>query len=214
MSTRTIARRAALAGATTVAALALAACGGADHSTSGSGHGMPGMGASATPPTGASASFGAADVMFAQMMIPHHQQAVEMADLAATRAADPEVKKLAGEIRAAQAPEIATMTGWLGTWGAPVPAASAGHGTSMPAMDHGMPGMMSDADMAKLTAASGADFDRQFLTMMIAHHEGAITMAQEETAKGANADAKALAERIVTAQQGEIATMKKILDRL
>ncbi|MFC4148754.1 DUF305 domain-containing protein [Micromonospora mangrovi] len=216
MFTRTIARRAALAGATTVTALALAACGGADDSPAGSGHGMPGMGASAgaTASAGASASFGAADVMFAQMMIPHHQQAVEMADLAAGRAADPEVKKLAGEIRAAQAPEIATMTGWLGAWGAPAPAASAGHGTSMPGMDHGMPGMMSDADLGRLKAASGADFDRQFLTMMIAHHEGAITMAKEEIAKGVDTDAKALAERIATAQRGEIDTMRKILDRL
>ena len=77
-----------------------------------------------------------------------------------------------------------------------------------------MPGMMSDADLAKLKAASGADFDRQFLTMMIAHHEGAITMAKEETAKGVNPDAKSLAGRIVTAQQGEIDTMNKILDRL
>ena len=152
--------------------------------------------------------------MFVQMMIPHHQQAVQMAELAETRAADPEVKKLAGEIKAAQAPEIATMTGWLTAWGMPAPSASAGHGTSMPGMDHGMPGMMSDADLAKLAAASGTEFDRQFLTMMIAHHEGAITMAKDEVARGVNADAKALAQQIITAQQGEIDTMKKILDRL
>ncbi|WP_260428719.1 DUF305 domain-containing protein [Micromonospora globispora] len=214
MFIRTIARRAALAGVTTVAALTLAACGGADHSTSGSGHGMPGMGGTGAPSAGASASFGQADVMFAQMMIPHHQQAVQMAELAETRAADPEVKKLAGQIKAAQAPEIATMTGWLTGWGMPAPSASAGHGTSMPGMDHGMPGMMSDADLAKLAATSGTDFDRQFLTMMIAHHEGAITMAKDEVAKGVNADANALAQQIITAQQGEIDTMKKILDRL
>ncbi|PWR16148.1 DUF305 domain-containing protein [Micromonospora sicca] len=212
MFTRTIARRAALAGATALAALALAACGDADHSTSGSGHNMPGMGGAGTPTVGASASFAEADVMFARMMIPHHQQAVEMAELADSRAADPEVKKLAGQIKAAQAPEIATMNGWLTAWGAPAPSASAGHGT--PGMTHGMPGMMSDADLAKLEAASGVDFDRQFLTMMIAHHEGAITMAQEEIASGAKPDARALAERIVTAQRGEIDLMNKILDRL
>ncbi|MGW5667601.1 DUF305 domain-containing protein [Micromonospora sp. NPDC003776] len=211
MFTRTLARRAALAGATVTAALVLAACGG-DHSTSGSGHGMPGMGGTGTPAAGASASFGDADVMFAQMMIPHHQQAVAMAELAESRAADPELKKLAAQIKGAQAPEIATMSGWLTAWGRPVPSASAGHG--MPGMDHGMPGMMSDADMGKLAASSGTDFDRQFLTMMIAHHEGAITMAKDELAQGANPAAKALAQQIVTAQQGEIDTMKKVLDRL
>ncbi|WP_446218091.1 DUF305 domain-containing protein [Micromonospora sp. IBHARD004] len=212
MSTRIIARRAAVAGATALAALALVACGDADHSTSGSGHGMPGMGG--TPDPAASVSVGDADVMFARMMIPHHEQAVRMAELADSRATDPEVKKLAGQIKAAQAPEIATMTGWLAAWGVPAPSASAGHGTSMPGMDHGMPGMISEADLAKLAAASGVDFDRQFLTMMIAHHEGAVTMAQEEIASGANPEAKALAQRIVTAQRGEIDTMNKILDRL
>lgn len=135
MFTRTLVRRAALAGATVTAALALAACGGTDHSTAGSGHGT-GSAGSGSPSAGA--SFGDADVMFAQRMIPHHRQAVEMAGLAEGRAADPEVKKLAGQIEAAQAPEIATMTGWLAAWGRPVPSASAGHG--MPEMDHGMRG--------------------------------------------------------------------------
>lgn len=208
MFTRTLARRAALAGVTVTVALALAACG--DDSTSGSG--TPGPGGSGTPAAGASASFGDADVTFAQMMIPHHQQAVAMAELAGTRAADPELRKLAGQIKDAQAPEIATMTGWLAGWGRPMPSASSGHG--MPGMDHGMPGMMPDADMTKLAAASGTDFDRQFLTMMIAHHEGAITMAKDELARGANPDAKALAQQIVTAQQGEIDTMRKMLGRL
>ncbi|MEH0938161.1 DUF305 domain-containing protein [Micromonospora psammae] len=211
MSTRTIARRAALAGATLTAALALAACGGG-HSA-GSGHDMPGTGAPASASPGASASFGDADVMFAQMMIPHHQQAVRMSELAESRAGDAEVRKLATQIKAAQAPEIATMTGWLTAWGRPVPSGgpSGGH---LPGMDHGMPGMMSDADMAKLAAASGREFDRQFLTMMIAHHEGAITMAKQEIAGGANADAEAMAQQIVTAQRSEIDTMRKILGRL
>ncbi|MBM0259611.1 DUF305 domain-containing protein [Micromonospora sp. 4G55] len=209
MSTRTIARRAALAGVALSAALALAACGSDDHQA-GSGHDMPGAGAPAGPSASASATFGDADVMFAQMMIPHHQQAVRMSELADSRAEDPEVKHLAAQIKAAQAPEIATMTGWLTAWGRPVPSGSPSGGHH----DHGMPGMMSDADMAKLAAASGQEFDRQFLTMMIAHHEGAITMAEEELASGANADAKAMAQQIVNAQQGEIDAMKKILARL
>ncbi|MGY0006767.1 DUF305 domain-containing protein [Micromonospora sp. I033] len=209
MSTRILARRAALAGATFAAALTLAACGG-DHSTSG--HGSPGAARTGTATAGAPASFGEADVMFAQMMIPHHQQAVAMSELAESRAADPEVKRLAGQIKAAQAPEIATMSGWLAAWGRPAPSTAAGHG--MPGMDHGMPGMMSEAEMARLGAASGSDFDRQFLTMMIAHHEGAITMAREELARGANPDTRALAQQILTGQQGEIDAMRKMLDRL
>ncbi|MCM0675744.1 DUF305 domain-containing protein [Micromonospora phytophila] len=210
MTTRTIARRAALAGATFTAALALSACGG-DHP--GMGHGTPGTtGSAVTASGGASAApVDDADVMFAQMMIPHHRQAVEMADLAATRAVDPEVKRLAGEIKAAQAPEIATMSGWLAAWGRPVQSP----GAEMPHMDHGgMPGMMSEADMAELAAATGREFDRRFLTMMIAHHEGAVTMAQTEIAEGANAEAKSLAQQIVTTQRAEIDTMKKILGRL
>ncbi|MFI5486764.1 DUF305 domain-containing protein [Micromonospora echinaurantiaca] len=206
MFTPTIARRAALAGAATVV-LALTGCAG-DHSPSGMGHDQPRSTASGAS-AGASA-FGPADVMFAQMMIPHHQQAVEMADLAATRAADPAVKRLAGQIKAAQAPEIATMSGWLAAWGRPMPSP----GGKMPHMDHGMPGMMSAADMARLAAVSGREFDRQFLTMMIAHHEGAITMAEDELAEGANPDAKKLAQEIITAQRAEITTMREILARL
>ncbi|MFG1761392.1 DUF305 domain-containing protein [Micromonospora echinofusca] len=207
MTTRTLARRAALAGVAVTTALTLAACGGDDHPSPGAGHGTPGTGGPAATATGA-ATFGDADAMFAQMMIPHHRQAVEMADLAPSRAADPEVKRLAAEIKAAQAPEIATMSGWLSAWGRPVPSPG-----GMPHMDHGMPGMMSDADMTKLAAATGREFDRQFLTMMIAHHEGAITMARDELARGVNAEAKALAQQIVSTQQAEIDTMRKILGR-
>ncbi|MFI7577698.1 DUF305 domain-containing protein [Micromonospora sp. NPDC049497] len=208
MNTRTIARRAALAGVTVTAAVVLTACGG-DHSSGGN-HGMPAA-TGAAPSAGASAAtVDDADVMFAQMMIPHHQQAVEMADLATTRAGDSEVKRLAGQIKAAQGPEVATMSGWLAEWGRPVPSP----GAEMPHMDHGMPGMMSEADMSKLAAASGREFDRQFLTMMIAHHEGAVTMAQTELSEGADPRGKDLAQQIITSQQAEIATMRKILDRL
>ncbi|MBQ1072735.1 DUF305 domain-containing protein [Micromonospora sp. C31] len=207
MTTRTLARRAALAGVVVTVALAVAACGGDDHSSPDAGHGTSGTGGPAVTATGA-AAFGDADVMFAQMMVPHHRQAVEMADLAATRAADPEVKRLAVEIKAAQAPEIATMSGWLAAWGRPVPSPG-----GMPHMDHAMPGMMSDADMAELGAAAGREFDRQFLTMMIAHHEGAVTMARDVLARGAHAEAKALAQQIISTQQAEIDTMRKILGR-
>ncbi|GAB3795798.1 DUF305 domain-containing protein [Micromonospora zhanjiangensis] len=224
-----------MAGVSLTAAAVLVGCGSSDdHSAAGGGHGSP----TATAPSDgtSSAVHNAADMMFAQMMIPHHQQAVAMAGLAATRAADPEVKQLAAQIKDAQAPEIVTMSGWLTAWGAPTPTGTptampgsampgmdhggtampgmSQGGSSMPGMDHGMPGMMSDADMTRLAAASGRDFDRQFLTMMIAHHEGAITMARTEAAQGANGDAKALAGRISTTQQAEIDTMKTILARI
>lgn len=205
--TRTLARRAALTGTILLAGVVLSACGSTD-----SPHNMPGMGnATSAPANSAAAASNDADVAFAQQMIPHHQQAVAMATLADTRAADPEVKKLAGQIKAAQDPEIATMTGWLTAWGKP---------TAMPSMDHGMdmggaamPGMMSAADMTKLTAAAGKAFDTQFLQTMIAHHQGAITMAKDEITKGGNADAIALAKQIITAQEAEIVTMKAILAR-
>jgi len=141
------------------------------------------------------------------MMIPHHQQAVEMAAMADGRAASAEVKDLAAKIKAAQQPEIDTMNQWLTTWGKPTAAPEMGHGSA----GHGM---MSDADMAKMMNAKGAGFDKQFLTMMIAHHEGAITMARDETAKGSNTDAKALAEKIVADQQAEITAMRGMLGKL
>ncbi|MCW2638504.1 MAG: hypothetical protein JWP76_810 [Dactylosporangium sp.] len=203
-----LARRAALAGAAVIAAVTLAACGSHDNGHN-SGSGMPVMNhssASSQP----SATFNSADVMFAQMMIPHHQQAVEMATLAETRAADPQVKTLAAQIKAAQAPEIATMTKWLTAWGQPT-AMPSGH--DMGGMSHGMPGIMSDADMAKLKAATGTEFDKQFLQMMIEHHKGAIQMARDEQANGANPDAKALAARIIQTQQAEIDTMQKLLSQ-
>ena len=90
-----------------------------------------------------------------------------------------------------------------------------GGGMDMGGMGHGgQSGMMSDADMAKLKAAGGKDFDKQFCTMMIAHHQGAIAMAKDELANGTNGDAKTLAQKIITAQQAEIDTMNKILARL
>lgn len=201
---------AATAAAGAVLAL-VAGCGGTDSGSMGPD--MAGMSSSAPAATTASASptaaFNDADVMFAQMMIPHHQQAVEMADLAATRAADKEVKELAAKIKAAQDPEIQTMQGWLTAWGKPMPSEGMDHG-----MGHDMPGMMSEDDMKKLETAKGGAFDRQFAKLMIAHHEGAIQMARTEQTQGSNAEAKELAKTIETAQQAEVAQLREILDRL
>lgn len=211
--TRTHVRRALLAGALTATVALLAACG------SDGGHGGMSSNPSGTAAATGSTAHNTADVMFAQMMIPHHQQAVEMSTLAATRANDSEVKTLAAQILAAQQPEIETMTAWLSAWGSSMPAMTGG--MDMGGMGHGatmsagmMAGMASDADMAALTAATGTDFDKRFCRLMIAHHEGAIAMAKTEVAQGTNSAAKTMAQQIITSQQAEIDEMNAILARL
>src|SRR5690625_2945483 len=114
--------------------------------------------------------------MFAQMMIVHHEGAIEMADLAVEQASSEEVRSLAERIYAAQGPEIEEMTSWLEAWGedtAPM-GGMEGHG----GMD--MEGMSQEEAMAELESLSGAEFDRRFLELMIAHHRGAVDMAQSE----------------------------------
>ncbi|MBI4939576.1 MAG: DUF305 domain-containing protein [Actinobacteria bacterium] len=173
--------------------------------------GMSSSSAAAAAPSSSAAADPASmqgDVEFAQGMIPHHEQAIEMADLALKNASSAQVKDLATQIKAAQDPEIQTMRGWLKTWGAE---------EDMAGMDHsgmdmgGMPGTMSDDDMKKLGAAKGAEFDRMWLQLMIAHHQGALTMANQELATTADPKVKTLAEAIVSGQTKEIDTMKGLL---
>lgn len=149
-----------------------------------------------------------ADVAFAQQMIPHHEQAVEMADLVDEADASPEVTALAAQIKAAQDPEITTMEGWLDDWDEQ--ASDDDDDDDHMGMDMG-DGMMSDDDMGMLGRLSGEDFDRSWLTMMVAHHEGAITMAEQEIEDGTFPAATDLARQIIAAQQQEIATMKGLL---
>ncbi|TMR14367.1 DUF305 domain-containing protein [Nonomuraea turkmeniaca] len=192
----------------TIAAGALAlvgACGGSSDS-------MAGYKAMSQPtPTATmtgeqpSPTFNDADVMFAQMMILHHEQAIEMAELASAQASDAEIKDLASKIKESQEQEIQTMEGWLSEWGKPTPS---------PGMGHEMPGAMSEEDMQKLESAQGKDFDRLFAKQMIAHHQGAIKMARMEEAGGANPQARELAKTIVTTQQEEVTQLRQILDRL
>ena len=175
----------------------LAGCGGA--------HDMDDMGmASPSSTTGASA----ADAMFAQMMIPHHEQAVEMSTLAETRASSPEIKELAAEIKGAQQPEIDQMTAWLEEWGMPVMSgmdAMGEHG------GHGMSGMLTDDQLQQLADASGPEFDRLFAEFMILHHEGAIDMA-EDVVDSKDPRVAALAAAIIKTQAEEIAQMGAFLD--
>lgn len=160
----------------------------------------PGGGTSSTDATG---EFNAADSMFTVMMIPHHEQAVEMSDLLLGKTrVDQEVLQLAQQIKDAQAPEIELMQSWLDAWGIP----SAGE------MNHG-DGMMSAGDMAALEAAEGAEASRLFLEQMIVHHQGAIEMAETELTNGINPDVLDLAEAIIDAQTAEIATMQELLEQ-
>lgn len=175
----------------------------------------------ATPDGGgtiaAEATFNDADVAFAQGMVPHHRQAVEMADLALDPAAGASeaVLDLATRVKSAQDPEIVVMTGWLQQWGAPVTADSAdGHDMSDMSDDGDMAGMMSDEEMDALAGTQGADFDRLWVEMMIEHHRGAITMAEIEQADGVSSEAVALAGEIVAAQQAEVDEMTALLDQL
>ena len=161
----------------------------------------------------AAAEHNDADTTFATSMVPHHAQAIEMAQLAADRATSSEVKELAGQIEQAQGPEIVQLQGFLAAWGEEAAPTGMGgmHGTSGMDGMGAMPGMMSDQQMKQLQAASGAAFDRMWLQMMIEHHTGAIAMARTELSSGANAEAKDLAQKVVDAQQSEITTMKQLL---
>lgn len=165
-----------------------------------------------SPASGDAAEYNDADVQFAQEMIPHHEQAVIMAQMAESHADSTAVQELAAKIEAAQAPEIETMTQWLEDWGQDPASGGMDHGD----MGHGssseMPGMMDEDDLADLDGAMGGDWDQMFLTMMITHHEGAIEMSRTEQADGQSPDAVALAEKIEADQTAEIAVMEDLLD--
>jgi len=210
-----ISPRFALAGVALAAGGLLTAC-----TSSGTG-GMPGM--SHSSPSTQVSSHNAQDVVFAQMMIVHHRGAVEMADLAPSRAESQNVKDLAAKIKAAQQPEITSMQGWLKAWGEPAAMTSmgpnptdsghdmSGMGASSPGpgMDS-MPGM-SPTDMEELKAATGTAFDKKFLSLMIEHHQGAVDMAKQEQIGGMDRAAKKLANSIVSSQTAEISEMKAML---
>jgi uncharacterized protein (DUF305 family) len=201
-----------------VAVSVLSACGSSDTATEAT--------SSAPASSTSSAAAGAeahndADVMFAQMMIPHHKQAVEMSDMVlAKQGIDSRVVSLANAIKAAQGPEIEQMQSWLTEWKVPAkPGGMPGHDMPGHDMSGGMPqmgghGMMSQQDMAALQNAQGVEAAKLFLTQMIAHHKGAITMAQTEINDGQFPSAVQMAEEIKTSQQKEIADMESLLRSL
>ena len=214
----------ALTGAAVVG-LALAGCAGGTDTT------PAGAASSSSTSIEQTTAHNEADVSFAQGMTVHHQQAVEMAELAATRSQNPQVIDLAARIGAAQGPEISTLNSWLEEWGADVPSADMGGG--MGGMDHGgtggmdgmdgmdgmggmggMGGMMTPEQMTQLEQASGPAFDRLFLEMMTEHHTGAVEMARTELAEGSDPRATGLAQTIIDTQQAEIDEMAQLLTQL
>lgn len=154
-------------------------------------------------------SLNPAEIEFAQGMIAHHEQAIEMAEIALdpSVAAGAAVTDLATRIMAAQDPEIDLMTGWLTSVGASLTMdMSNGHDMSS------MEGMMSADEMDALAEATGQEFDRLWLAMMIEHHEGAIGQSETVLAEASNAEVIALAESVIATQRSEIEEMRALLD--
>ncbi|MFB9072358.1 CueP family metal-binding protein [Citricoccus parietis] len=200
----TLKKNTLILGAALAAALTLSSCAG-DTGTRPS----DSAGTSSTEsPAASSGEAGQADVMFAQMMVPHHEQAVEMSDiLLAKSGLHPEVATLAEGIKAAQAPEIKQMNAWLEAWG--VDPQAVDHGS----MDHGgMDGMLAPAELERLEQADTAEATRLYLEGMIEHHQGAVQMAEDEVADGEHPEAVALAEAIIETQNAEIRDMQELLD--
>jgi uncharacterized protein (DUF305 family) len=189
------------------ASLGLAGCAADSGGTTMNGmdHGSPGAASSMMPD--ANAEHNQADITFAQTMIPHHAQAVEMSGIVLAKQDLPAgVTDLATRIKAAQAPETATMTGWLKAWNVPTMIADSS--------GHGMGGMVDGEGMGKLKAAQGTEAARLFMEQMTGHHEGAIDMARQEISAGEYPEAIQLARGIVTAQEAEIAELKQLLAAL
>ena len=143
------------------------------------------------------------DIMFAQMMIPHHQQAIVMSDFALKTSSNPDVLALANQIKAAQSPEIEQMKAWLEAAGTSLMGA---HGMAME-------GMLTDSEISALKSATGSSFDKLFLQGMIGHHEGALTMVSM-IVNSDNAEARKLAKDIQTSQSAEIVKMKALLETI
>ena len=166
------------------------------------------------------------DAGFARDMSQHHLQAVEMANLAATRSQDAEVQRLAFDISATQTNQVGRMQGWLTLWGLPLTGgdvmswmsdgAMAGH--DMAGMDMGtatdgavMPGMATEAELAELRSLSGTEFDVMFLQLMMRHHVGGLEMAQYGEEHAEQPAVRSPAGSIVAAQSAETATMEQML---
>ena len=161
-------------------------------------HNMGKMGSSSN------AQLSASDVMFLQMMIPHHQQAVEMSKLAVKSSKDAKLLALAENIADSQAREIVQMEKWL---------LGADDNSSMDHSMHSMGGMLSTEDLSALSAATGTTFDKLWLEGMIGHHDGAIDMT-EMISNAKNPEIKTFGENVVKDQAAQIVQMKEMLKRI
>lgn len=218
-----------LASLSVAALITLSACG---SSPDAEGMGDTGEEGSVAATSEATAEHNQADLMFTRMMIPHHEQAVEMSDLMLSKDdISPEIEELATRIKDAQGPEIETMTSWLEAWddamgptsmesedmggmnhgGGDTDGHAMGSGSEHMDGTDGMEGMMSEDRMSELASAEGIEASRLFLESMTAHHDGAVEMAQDEIDNGRNPEVIELARMVVTTQQAEIAAMKELL---
>ncbi|WP_329791015.1 DUF305 domain-containing protein [Lentzea sp. DG1S-22] len=145
------------------------------------------------------------DVMFLQMMLPHHRQGVEMVALARDRARNEELRMLAAAIEKTQVAEADTMRNWLTSWGEPLTAPPDSHA------GHGGMRQSDPEEVARLSALRGAEFDERLLNVMIAHQDDAVQMARWEVGSGANQEVKDLADRIEKSRTAQIGMMKKFL---
>ena len=162
-----------------------------------------------------SAEHNDADVMFAQMMIPHHQQAVEMSEILLAKDDIPQnVADFAQGVIDAQGPEIDRMNAMLEAWGQQPMNMDDMDGTGGMGGHGGMSGMMSEDDMQQLEDATGTEAAKLYLEQMTRHHEGAVDMAEQQVADGQNPQAVALAEQVIEDQEAEIQEMKTMLENL
>lgn len=207
-----------IAAATAALALALAGCDGqgGERADTGKGKGggpaviapgAPGesartLSADEAAKAGDDDSPNSADRAYVRMMIQHHRQALVMTDLAADRAGSGKLRRFAERIAAGQRPEIDAMKGWLTTHGGGRADGHEGHGA--------MPGMATPEQLDALRAAKGADFDRLFLKLMIAHHRGAVAMATDVLAKGNNVRVEEMAGDVIAQQSSEIRRMRRL----
>ncbi|WTL29027.1 DUF305 domain-containing protein [Streptomyces sp. NBC_01498] len=150
----------------------------------------------------------ASDYNYATMMIQHHSQALVMTELAPDRAASGQVKRLAERIAASQKPEIGAMEGWLDLNGGEEKAKKEGGHHDHDSM--AMPGMATEAQLAKLRAAKGKAFDTLFIDLMVTHHQGAVTMATDALSSSNNVQLEEMANEVIAQQTSEINRMRSL----
>lgn len=196
----------------TVSALLLGGCSAGGKAGGGGGDAPPAAArASTSDRRPSTAALNRNDVMFLQMMVPHHRQGVELAGLGRTRGTRAELTTLAAAIESTQRDEAEAMSGWLRESGEPAAAAPEPNGDDPHAAHGGMPGT-SATEMAALRAAAGVEFERRFLNTMMAHQGDAVRLARMELASGADPRLADLAERMERSRTAQIEQMQRLLD--